>query len=93
MAKRHADNLFSKPLPNPLVPLSVIVLLGIGIGFLQQWAFGDPNRLLGGPPPPNEYRHLLQPSTPAPVTAPSPTPAVPPAPAEGAHGEERSVGQ
>lgn len=95
MARRHAENMLSNPMPSPAMPWLVIFALVGCIVLVKLWALGTPDRLWGGQPPRNEYEHFLhmpakpQPvqASPAPTLVPTPTPA--PVPGE----PHRVIGQ
>jgi hypothetical protein len=78
MARRHQqDHILTKPLPSTTFPTLVIFALVACLWLCFKFFFGAPERLLGGPPPPNEYIHYLhepKPVAPTVVIAPASTP-------------------
>lgn len=80
--RRYHDPVLTKPLPSTAVPTMVILVLLAALILGNRYFFGAPQRLLGGPPPKNEYRQYLKTPRPKPLTPvvqPAPTPLTTPA--------------
>ncbi len=68
MANRHYDDhLLTPPLPSATVPVWAVVLLLLSYIAGCRYFFGNPDHLLGGPPPKNEYISTLRQPAPTPV--------------------------
>jgi hypothetical protein len=78
MAKRYYhDPVLTKPLPSTSVPFLVIVVLIVCMVLANKYFFGSPEKLLGGPPPRNEYLKYMHTPKPAPLAKPLATKAHP----------------